>query len=222
MEILIFFSNRPNILQANSESSTNEVLKKKHKKHKKEKKAKKHKRSMSPTIADRSSIPSRQPPIEMHDSLSSNSMSLFANSDSIRDQHMSTNNSAYMQNVGTSLPPTSSNHASKWTPAFGSNTVSSDDLTFSGRFKKTDDNIINIDSSSGSNSPKYRSKSPMLTARSHSSSPSRMIAMPTRGADFGSRIGTDEENSSTQHISLLNQNELSQASHYGDNLVAVC
>ncbi|XP_031640332.1 putative uncharacterized protein DDB_G0282133 isoform X2 [Contarinia nasturtii] len=215
----------PNISQLSSESLTNEVLKKKHKKHKKDKKGKKQKQLSSPATTEQTSVTSRPPVLELPDSLSSNSISLFANtSDSMKDQHMPTNSNAFLTNVGTSLPSTSINHAAKsvlWTPTITSNTVSSDDLTFSGRFKRTDDNIINIDSSSGaSNSPKYHSKSPMLlTAKSRSSSPSRIFTLPMRGTDCGSRIATDEENSSKQHISLLNQNESSQAGPYGDSLV---
>lgn len=240
----------PNVSQPNSESVNNEVVKKdkKHKKHKKDKKSKKSKQSSSPasTTATTERIPpvSIGPPIlELPDSLSSNSMSLFGTTnDSMKDPHGLSNNNAFTNSIGATLPSTSINvtnaksnasSSSLWTPTAStikSNTVSTDDLTFTGRFTKIDDNIINIDSSSGSNSPKYRSKTPIqTTAVSRSSSPSRINLLPIRGgmasaigSEYGSRVATDEENSSTQHISLIQQTESSRASPFGESLVQVC
>ncbi|XP_055313175.1 serine-rich adhesin for platelets-like isoform X2 [Sitodiplosis mosellana] len=219
----------PNVSQPSSESVNNEVVKKKHKKHKKDKKSKKQKQSSSPatlstaTIERIQPIPISAPVLELPDSLSSNSMSLFGTtSDSIKDHNVLANNIGFTNSIGTSLPSTSinassakSNASSLWTPsAMKSNTVSTDDLTFTGRFTKTDDNIINIDSSSGSNSPKYRSQTPQRTPISRSSS----LGVGTAGIggsnEYGSRVATDEENSSTQHISLIQQTESSRASPF--------
>lgn len=205
----------------------NEVVKKKHKKHKKDKKSKKQKQQPLPASTDR--IPVAGPSIlELPDSLSSNSMSLFANtSDSIKDQHAVTNNNAFVNSIGSiSLPSTSINpvvssaKSNPWTP-IKSNPVPTDDLTFTGKFTKNDDNfsnVINIDSSSASNSP--RSQTPVLIpAVSRSSSPSRINLLQMRGT--ASRIATDEENSSTQHISLLQPTESSMTGAYGESLVQV-
>lgn len=235
----MFLLNRivPNVGQPSSEIVNSEVVKKKHKKHKKDKKSKKQKQSASSASVDRHAAAgdggvgvggSGVPILELPDSLSSNSMSLFATtSDSFKDHHASTNNNAFANSIATSLPSTSLNQSAKsalWTANPKLNTVSTDDLTFTGKFTKTDDNIINIDSSSGSNSPKYhRSRSPMLIPvhPSRSSSPSKLNLLPMRGANFGSRVATDEENSSNQHISMLQQTESSLASAYGESLVQV-
>lgn len=249
----------PNVSQPSSEHVSNEVVKKKHKKHKKDKKSKKQKQSSLPATSSMtiltttaSTVPiERVHPVtigasvlELPDSLSSNSMSLFGTtSDSMKDHNVLSNNIGFTNSIGTSLPSTllnassvKSNTSSLWTPtAMKSNTVS-DDLTFTGRFTKTDDNIINIDSSSGSNSPKYHSQTPMLTttAVSRSSSPSsRINLLPMRSGvgkigsgggsiEYGSRVATDEENSSTQHISLIQQTESSRASPFESLVQHVC
>lgn len=231
---LNFNRNVPNVSQPSSEIlNSSEVVKKeskKHKKHKKDKKSKKQKQS-SPSL-DRTSSMAGPPILELPDSLSSNSMSLFATtSDSIKDQHMSINNNAFANIIGTSLPSTSVNVVASagtskstgpWTTAPKSSTVPTDDLTFTGKFTKNDDNIIiNIDSSSGSNSPKYPRRSPMLiTATSRSSSP-RINLLPMRTAEFGSRVATDEDNSSTQHISLIQQTDSQLTSPFEESIVQV-
>lgn len=219
----------PNVSQPSSEYVNNEVVKKKHKKHKKDKKSKKQKQQSLPANTDR--IPVAGPTVfELPDSLSSNSMSLFANTiDSSKDQHaVVTNNNAFVNSIGsTSLPssinPTAPNAKSSLWTSIKSNSVPIEDLTFTGKFTKSDDNfsnVINIDSSSASNSPKYRSQSPgLIPVASRSSSPSRINLLPMRGT--GSRIATDEENSSTQHISLLQPTESSMTGAYGESLAQV-
>lgn len=239
--IYLFNRNVPNVSQPVSESANNEVVKKKHKKHKKDKKNKKQKHSSPPPPTIDRFLPVTGPPVlELPDSLSSNSMSLFAanTSDSMKDQqqqhhqqqhHLLTNSTAYSNSMGISLPSTSINSSATvtatptktalWTPG----ALKSNDLTFTGKFTKTDDNIINIDSSSGSNSPKYvRTQSPiMISITSRSSSPSRLNLLPIKSTDYGSRIATDEENSST-HVSLLQQQtESSLARTFGDSSVQV-
>lgn len=251
--IQMYFSfnrNVPNVSQPINETISNEVVKKKHKKHKKDKKSKKDKKHSSPhpPIVDRFSAVAGPSTLELPDSLSSNSMSLFAanTSDSIKDQqqfqqhhphaqhqqqqqlHLSTNS------MGTSMPSTLLNTMATpsvpapkgafWPSAPKSNAVPTSDLTFTGKFNKTDDNIISIDSSSGSNSPKYRAQSPiMIAAMSRSSSPSRLNLLPMRSAEYGSRVATDEENSSSQqHISMLQQQtESSLTNPFGESSMQV-
>lgn len=235
IQFVIVLFNRivPNVGQPSSEIVNSEIAKKKHKKHKKDKKSKKQKQSTTLANTERHATSGNDgggvTVLELPDSLSSNSMSLFANTcDSFKDHHALTNNNAFANSIATSLPSTSINQSAKsahWTSNPKINTVATNDLTFTGKFTKTDDNIINIDSSSGSNSPKYpRSRSPILIPvhPSRSSSPSRMNLLPMRSADFGSRVATDEENSSNHHISIqLQQTESSLASAYGENLVQV-
>lgn len=167
--------------------------KKKHKKNKKEKKKKRHSASQAekstehiatmtttaavpppPTIATamapitRVAVPA---PVvfELADSLSSSSMSLFN----------STNNSMKplpkINTVGDNGGGGGSRSVSR-----SASTIPPADLTFSGKFSKTEDTVINIDSSSCSNSPKYaklpseRSRSPLMAVPSRSSSPIQM------------------------------------------------
>lgn len=216
-------------------------MKKKHKKHKKDKKNKKQKHSspLPPATIDRFLPVAGPSTLELPDSLSSNSMSLFAanTSDSIKDQQHQQQQHLLSNSMGISLPSTSINTmatatapaaaASKgalWMSALKPNTAHTSDLTFTGKFTKNDDNIISIDSSSSSNSPKYRAQSPILiAAMSRSSSPSRLNLLPLRSAEYGSRVATDEENSSTQqHISMLqHQTESSLTNPFGESSMQV-
>lgn len=220
-------------------------MKKKHKKHKKDKKNKKQKHSSPhPPIVDRFLPVAGPSTLELPDSLSSNSMSLFTanTSDSIKDQQQYQHQQQQQQqhflsnSMGTSLPSTSLNtmatktaltvpapKGALWTTSPKSNAVHTNDLTFTGKFTKTDDNIISIDSSSGSNSPKYRAQSPILiAAMSRSSSPSRLNLLPMRSAEYGSRVATDEENSTSQHISMLQQQtESSLTNPFGESSMQV-
>lgn len=158
--------------------------KKKHKKNKKEKKKKRHSASIAeksveqivsapPVAAAMVPMPRVAAPapvvFELADSLSSSSMSLFN----------STNNSmkvsSKMNVVGDSGGGGGSRSVSR-----SASTIPPADLTFSGKFSKTEDTVINIDSSSCSNSPKYaklpsdRSRSPLMAVPSRSSSPIQM------------------------------------------------
>lgn len=172
---------------------TSEKERKKHKKNKKEKKKKRHSSSnaeksvepfmtLPPTATTILPTPRATVPapviFELADSLSSSSMSLFN----------STNNSMKVMpksNVvgdnGGGVSRSVSRSASTIPPA---------DLTFSGKFSKTEDTVINIDSSSCSNSPKYaklpseRSHSPLMAVPSRSSSPiQKMLGNRLAGID---------------------------------------
>lgn len=170
-------------LSINERIITSEI-KKKHKKNKKEKKKKRHSSpipekivepvvmipaAVMPPIPSATRIAAAAPVVfELADSLSSSSMSLFN----------STNNSVKV------LPKTSvvgDNGGGGGSGGIGrcSSTIPPADLTFSGKFSKTED-VINIDSSSCSNSPKYaklpseRSVSPLNAVPSRSSSPIHM------------------------------------------------
>lgn len=172
--------------------------KKKHKKNKKEKKKKRHSSSIAEksveqivTMPMEAATPALPTPrvaaaatvvFELADSLSSSSMSLFN----------STNNSMKV------LPKTSvvgdNGGGGSRSVSRSASTIPPADLTFSGKFSKTEDNVINIDSSSCSNSPKYaklpsdRSRSPLMAVPSRSSSPIQMKKM------LGNRLtGIDDE-----------------------------
>lgn len=167
-----------------SQSITTET-KKKHKKNKKEKKEKKKKHSSS-TVTDKSveqqqmqhqhpaiMSPPLIPPmrvtmsapiiLDLADSLSNSSMSLF-NSTTGSMKHLPKSNvsgdngggSRSMSRCSSTIPPA--------------------DLTFSGKFSKAEDTVINIDSSSCSNSPKYAK---LPSERSHSPCP---LALPSRSS----------------------------------------
>lgn len=193
--------------------------KKKHKKHKKEKKSKKQKQS-SPAINVERSANASNVVLELPDSLSSSSMSLFTNTSSsakVQPQPMSTaNNSSVHSFNQTIIPPNTGQQQQPFgeqppnvqnisrPPSSNANeSISADNLTFSGKFTKIEDNaVISIDSSSCSNSPKYvnRSQSPLvMPIVSRSSSPSRINVLATKQRNI------DDESLSNQKISMLSQ-----------------
>lgn len=202
--------------------------KKKHKKHKKEKKKKRQSSPPPPpTVANKfandgcvnsiETSPIAAPAaLELPDSLSSSSVSLFN----------STNNS--MKPTPPIVSGKSAGGGSVGGGGVMRNVISPADLTFSGKFSKTDDTVINIDSSSCSNSPKYakfterperlerperpeRSRSPVLLAPSRSTSPAR-----TNKTAANSRSAFNDES-----LSQLNRPQNMLANNFVESLSQV-
>lgn len=199
--------------------------KKKHKKNKKEKKKKRHSSSIAeksveqivtmPAAATTPALPTPRiapaAPVvfELADSLSSSSMSLFN----------STNNSMKVL-AKASVAGDNGGGGGSRSVSRSASTIPPADLTFSGKFSKTEDNVINIDSSSCSNSPKYaklpsdRSRSPLMAVPSRSSSPIQMKKM------LGIRM-TGEDESFGQSTSASVVMPPSLPSFVGDNFSQV-
>lgn len=184
--------------------------KKKHKKHKKDKKSKKQKQQSSPAYTDRSVASNNLIP-ELSDNLSNSSMGPFTGSINVpTEQKPSTSDQLFTELLASTIKPI--------VPKPLVNTIENSkqnvDLSFTGKFggKHEDSSIINIDSSSSSNSPKSglmhmnRTQNVMMMGlgASRSSSPSRIISVPlSRSIDvIGSRATTDDENSN--QINLRN------------------
>lgn len=120
----------------------------------------------------------------------------------------------------------SNQHGETWSSA-NTDSLSTGDFSFAGRFARSDENtVIHIGSSDGSNSPTRYSnlnvnvvceRSPISIAASRSSSPSRINSLLSRNDDLIiSRVATDEES-----LSNLNVSNTRPTSTYGESLSQV-
>lgn len=118
----------------------------------------------------------------------------------------------------------SNQHGENW-PSVNTDSLSTGDFSFAGRFSRSDENtVIHIGSSDGSNSPtRYsslninRDRSPISIVASRSSSPSRINSLLSRNDDLIiSRVATDEES-----LSNLNVSNTRPTSTYGESISQV-
>lgn len=179
-----------NSVSENLTEKCNSDTNRKHKRHKKEKKRKKGADNNVTTAATVES----EPLLELPDSFSSSSLSMFN----------STNNSILPPTSGTLVPGTKLT-----SPSINVNAIKPADLTFSGKFTKTDETIINLDSSSCSNSPNYlfnseHTKSPALSSAvmSRSSSPTVVGMILANGTEPTTNFNVVDDESA----SIPNQN----------------